>query len=365
MVFLLSGSESVFQSLLGGLTRAGARTLYVVPGTQTILTGLPRRPFTQREADALERRIPDVEIAAPLITLSSVAQLCGATRIVRLIGVLPLNEYVDSLQVANGRFVTDMDQAMGNRVAVVGSRLAEDFPCVRSGASIVVGTRTLRVVGALKPKGQMMLGDFDIAVLVPLRTAEIFHLDASSAHRVILILLEPGAKATDIQLRASSILREMRDLSPGATADFEVVGHTEIMRHVNSIRLIGAAVSFTLTGIGLVIALIGLANSVFAGVVQRTNEIGLLRCVGATRADIRRMFLLETCIIVSFGVAAGTSVGVGALLMCLRLMDMDAIIRPLNLLVPAGLTLLFGVLAAIGPAEYAARLSPLVAVGHE
>jgi hypothetical protein len=104
MVFLLSGSESVFQSLLGGLTRAGARTLYVVPGTQTILTGLPRRPFTQREADALERRIPDVEIAAPLITLSSVAQLCGATRIVRLIGVLPLNEYVDSLQdPAGGR----------------------------------------------------------------------------------------------------------------------------------------------------------------------------------------------------------------------------------------------------------------------
>jgi putative ABC transport system permease protein len=365
MVFLLSGSESVFQSLLGGLTQAGGRTLYVVPSAQAILAGRPPRAFTQRDAELLERRIPDLEMAAPLITLSTVARLCGATRIVRMIGVLPLNEYVDSLQLADGRFITDVDQAMANRVAVVGSRLAADFPCIRSEASIIVGTRILRVVGGLKPKGQMMLGDFDDAVLVPLRTAEIFQPDGGRAHRVILILVRPGAKASDVQLRASSVLREVRGLSPEATADFEVVSHTDVLKNVESVRLIGAAVSLAVAGIGLAIALIGLVNSVFAGVVQRTSEIGLLRCVGATRGDIRRLFLLEAFLILSVGVAVGTAMGVGVLLVCLRLMDIGAVIRPLNLLVPAGLTVLFGLLAAIGPAEYAARRSPSVALGHE
>jgi putative ABC transport system permease protein len=365
MVFLLCCSDSVFEALLGGLERAGGRTLYVVPDVRAAMRSGRQPPLSKRDAALLQTRLDDVEIAAPLITTSSIVRACGRTQIVRLVGVLPLNEVVDSLRIARGRFITDLDNRFTNWVAVLGSGVAKTFPCLLTGTHISVGPRTVRVVGWLRPKGQMILGDFDDAVLVPLTVADVFQPDGAISHRVIMVLVKPGRDAESVKLQVARVLREAKGVPPDADAQFQIVSHTDVMRNVGRVREAGVSASLALSGVGLIIGLIGLANSIFASVLQRINEIGTLRCVGARRRDIRRMFVLEATAMATWGAVVGDIVGVIGVLVCLRFAGVEPVIRPVNVVMPDLLAIGAGVVAALWPAECAARLPPAVAVSHE
>ncbi len=124
-----------------------------------------------------------------------------------------------------------------------------------------------------------------------------------------------------------------------------------------------------LLGLALVIAVLGIANTLALSIVERTREIGLLRAIGMIRRQVRQMIRREAIITALFGallgIVIGTGIGWGVTASLadqgLGSFSLPVIQLGIWLIVAA----LAGILAAVGPARKASRLDVLKAISHE
>ncbi|HVS69153.1 MAG TPA: FtsX-like permease family protein, partial [Mycobacteriales bacterium] len=126
---------------------------------------------------------------------------------------------------------------------------------------------------------------------------------------------------------------------------------------------------YALLALAVIIALIGIVNTLMLSVFERTREIGLLRAVGMTRRQIRGMVRAESVILAIFGAIVGIVIGTGlglALVTALRSQGFTDISVPVpQLLIFLVLAALLGLFAATFPARRAARLDVLQAIAAD
>jgi putative ABC transport system permease protein len=126
---------------------------------------------------------------------------------------------------------------------------------------------------------------------------------------------------------------------------------------------------YALLGLAIVIALIGIANTLALSIFERTRELGLLRAIGMTRAQLRATVRYEAIIIALFGTALGLSVGLffgWSLVHALADMGFKTFVVPTgSLVVVATIAAIAGVVAAVLPARRAARLDVLGAIATQ
>ncbi|MEJ7834284.1 MAG: FtsX-like permease family protein [Nocardioides sp.] len=126
---------------------------------------------------------------------------------------------------------------------------------------------------------------------------------------------------------------------------------------------------FALLGLALVIAVLGIVNTLALSVIERTREVGLLRAIGLSRAQLRIMITLESVVIAVLGALLGVVLGMFfgiSLMYAVRDEGLDVISVPFGQVVLfVVLASVVGVLAAILPARRAARLDVLRAIATE
>jgi putative ABC transport system permease protein len=126
---------------------------------------------------------------------------------------------------------------------------------------------------------------------------------------------------------------------------------------------------YALLGLAVLIALIGIVNTLLLSVFERTREIGLLRAVGMRRRQVRIMVRSEAVILAVFGAVIGIVIGTGmgvALVASLRQQGItDTVVPVSSLLVFLLLSALLGLVAASWPARRAARLDVLAAIAAQ
>jgi putative ABC transport system permease protein len=124
-----------------------------------------------------------------------------------------------------------------------------------------------------------------------------------------------------------------------------------------------------LLAMAIVIALFGIVNTLGLSIYERTHELGLLRAVGMSRTQVKRMIRWESIIIAVFGAVLGIVIGVlfgWALQQALKNEGVSEFVVPVGqLIVYLVLAGLAGVLAAIWPARRAAKLNVLEAISYE
>ena len=178
--------------------------------------------------------------------------------------------------------------------------------------------------------------------------------------QVVAMTVTPDADLAqvraDIQDAAGASNLEIRDQS-----EFKA----EQRKQIN--QLLGFIL--VLLALAVLIAALGIVNTLALSVIERTREIGLLRAVGMGRRQVRRMIRLESVVIAIFGTALGLALGVAlgsAMVTALNDEGIDQLVIPYGQLVlylVAGA--LIGVVAAVWPARRAARLDVLRAVTTE
>jgi putative ABC transport system permease protein len=126
---------------------------------------------------------------------------------------------------------------------------------------------------------------------------------------------------------------------------------------------------YALLALAVLIALIGIVNTLMLSVFERTHEIGLLRAVGMKRRQIRAMIRSESVILAVFGAIIGIIVGTGlgiALAWSLKSQGITDIVVPFSsLLVFLVLAAVLGLIAASWPARRAAKLNVLAAIAAD
>ena len=123
---------------------------------------------------------------------------------------------------------------------------------------------------------------------------------------------------------------------------------------------------FVLLSLSIIVSLFGIVNTLVLTVFERTRELGMLRAVGMTRRQLRRMIRHESIITALIGAALGIPVGIVLALMVGQAIEYPAFTIPVGTLVVfIFAAILAGILAAIFPARRAARLNVLEALQYE
>ena len=215
---------------------------------------------------------------------------------------------------------------------------------------------------------------------VPLKVAGIFSMEPGTGLSNVLTTIDTiegvGMRSTDSFLAV--------DLAPGA--DTAAVKQ-QLDQIVEPLPLVSVAdqheyaaaqaqqldmllyLLYALLGLAIVIAVFGIVNTLGLSIIERTREIGLLRAVGLTRGQVRRMVVLESTTISLLGAALGIGLGLlfgFALQRALAEQGLTELALPwAQLGISAVVALVVGVLAGVWPAARAGRLDVLEAIATE
>jgi putative ABC transport system permease protein len=175
------------------------------------------------------------------------------------------------------------------------------------------------------------------------------------------VKLRPGAKAATAKGQIDQILKDSPEVN--------VLTRSEWIGNSTQFFTLVLTIVQVLLGVAMLIAVLGIINTLVLSVLERTRELGLLRAIGLRRGQVMRMITVESVVISLFGALLGIAVGAGlgaAVVRALKDQGITDLSLPWGLMVGyliAGAVV--GVIAAIIPAIRAARLNVLNAIAYE
>ncbi len=360
VVVLTSLGEAAREYVVHQFVGLGTNVLAVLPGkVETTgamgIFGGTTHDLTIDDAVALQRRCPAVRRAAPVSLGEAPLQFGAAGRHVPVLGTTPDYLAIRDFPVSAGQSLPGGDPHRGERVCLIGRTVQQEVfrDANPLGAAVRIGDWRFRVIGVLGAKGHLMGIDMDDVVLVPVRTA-MRMFDRTSLFR---ILVQAGSPADVVRARAqvAAVLLARHD----GEEDFTLVTQGALLATFNSIfRALTAALA-AIAAISLLEAGIGIMNVMLVSVAERTDEIGLLKAIGARSRQVLALFLAEALTLASIGAAAG--VGFGALVLAAvgaAFPELPATLRLPWLAAAIALALGTGVLFGVVPARRAARVEP-------
>jgi putative ABC transport system permease protein len=250
--------------------------------------------------------------------------------------------------VAPGRITVPDTFAADHRLRV-GSRVPTAFANGRT-ATFTVGAIT---------RGQNGMFGSGASPLLGLSTAERY-LPASQ-DAALYVNAAPGTDPQRLRADLEKALKPYPQVTVRDQADYKKLVSGQISVLLNLV--------YGLLGLAIVIAVLGVVNTLALSVVERTREIGLLRAIGLSRFQLRRMIRLESVVIAVFGAVLGLGLGLVWGLVThqvLALQGLKAFAVPWTTVaaVAAG-SVLVGLVAALLPALRASRMNVLEAIAHE
>jgi putative ABC transport system permease protein len=323
--------------------------------------GSSARKLTIDDARAL-RRLPGVVDAVAAAYGTALVEHGSRGRRVFVCGVTSAVPRVWLMPVAAGTFLPAEDWHRSAPVVVLGPRVrAELFGDANPlGETVRVGEARFRVIGVMKSKGQYLGFDMDDTVFLTVADAmRLFNRSELSEVNLLAVTME---ESEAVAARARRLMVERH----GGKEDVTIVTQKDALTMVDNIMRILTLSVTAIAAISLLVGAIGIFTILWIVVGERIQEIGLVKALGATRAQITAWYLCEAAITAVSGGAAGLAVGMlGAAALGRWVPGLSAHTPPSIVAAAIGTALGVGLAAGIGPAIRAAALDPVEALRNE
>ncbi|GCB51496.1 ABC transporter permease [Streptomyces sp. NL15-2K] len=250
--------------------------------------------------------------------------------------------------LADGGLAMNQDFARDHGVRV-GSRIPVEFQGGRT-TELTVGALADQQSEGFGMQGGLYFGLATLERFAPGGQDSAVYVNASS-----------GTSAGDLRANLERTLDPYPQVQVRDLDDYKELVHDQIAVLLYLV--------YALLGLAIVIAVLGVVNTLALSVVERTREIGLLRAIGLARRQLRRMIRLESVVIAVFGAVLGLALGLVwgvCTQQVLALQGMDALAIPWGTIVAVVVgSAVVGVVAALLPALRASRMNVLAAIAHE
>ncbi len=386
IISLGTGMQQSIESSLGGL---GADIITISPGASRasgmlfggggmrIQGGMPsssgedRENLTKKDVQII-KSVDNVELVQGTVSGRGEIVYLGETASASVEGVDPLVwSMITTSELESGRFLTTSDY----NAVVVGNRIAEDMfkQPLAINRMITIEDRSFKIVGILKESGGGFGGGGDSAVYMPVEAARdilddvgLNEFDSIEIKVADEELVEETMEAIDGRLMLS---RHVTDRTRDYTITSSQAMQETVSETMGSITLFLTAIA----AVSLLVGAVGIANTMFTTVLEKTKEIGIMKAIGARNRDIMMIFLLNAAMVGMVGGVIGITIGsVASSFISLGgtggmggRMGASGLVTPE--LLAMGMFIAVGISVASGiiPAYRASRLKPVDALRYE
>ncbi|MBI4145290.1 ABC transporter permease [Candidatus Woesearchaeota archaeon] len=216
-----------------------------------------------------------------------------------------LIEEIFRLRTATGRLIQQNDRAK----VVLGSNYAEGAVfgrALRAGDRLRINDEPFEIVGVLAKSGQPQV---DNTILAPEDAMRGLYGLPDEVNAIVVQSL-PGQDPEVVGDRIMRELRRFRDVEENRE-DFTVQTSGQLLETLGTVLDIVTAVLAGIAAISLLVGGIGITNTMYTSVLERTNEIGIMKSIGAKNRDIFFIFLIESGILGVAGGLIGIVLGMG------------------------------------------------------
>lgn len=204
---------------------------------------------------------------------------------------------IDPVDIIEGRWLNEVDILQKRKVCVVGENVQEEM--FKPGEKIIgeyirVNGVYYQIVGLIKPISTINInGRTEESIFLPFTTMQVAYNYGNSVH-MLGITAKKGYSATFVEDKVIASLKERHAIAP---IDVQAVGHINLEKQFKmfSTLFIGIQVLTWIVGIGTLLAgVIGVSNIMLVIIKERTQEIGVMRAIGATPRKVISQIIMES-----------------------------------------------------------------------
>lgn len=377
IIIVMSIGESARMLIVKEIQSFGPQNIFINPGHPSgpfdVAGAVLSKSLTEKDVQDLMNKsnVSDAVLVNPSVTAFYSMSYGSETKQATIWGTGADGFVIYNLTLQEGRLFTNEEVNAKANVAVIGKNIAKDVFGLQSsiGEKIKIKDQKFEVVGIFSSENSSLFG-IDDMVVAPYTTVQQklmgirhFHEIAVQASSVSAV---PGM-VTDIE----TVLRNNHNIDDPSKDDFIISTQEDIMNTVNQILDALTVFLALVAAISLLVGGVGVMNIMFVSVVERTQEIGLRKALGATHKDILRQFLFNAVLLTGVGGIIGIITGslftflisvVASYATSLNFPFIFSIQGALlGIFVAGGTGLIFGIF----PARQASQKSPIEALRYE
>jgi len=364
LVALFSIAQGLNEEITSQLS--GSMDIIVV---SPAMAGVTSDNFTKKDLIDI-RNISGVKSVSEQVIWYTNVDYAGNSKMMMINGIDPV-EYkkIFPISLSSGRMLRETDR----NACIIGPNVPNVLgKTVRLNSTLKINGVNYTVVGIIEEQKE---GDVNIfspisssSILISNKEAKT--LFGENIPSQIFVKIEDPQKASIISKEIKTTIDRNHK-----TENFAMVTSISDVQQLYNV-IIGTLELFlgAIMSISLIVAAIGITNTMFMSIMERTHEVGVMKAVGAKNSDILKLFLAETSLISAIGGVVGSILGIAAakiVSIVLPLIGGEAIgrvpmvIDPLVVLTGIIVAIIVGILAGLYPARRASKMSPAEAVRYE
>lgn len=370
IISLLSLSEGLKSTINEQLQSLGGKMIMIMPGgdedffSSMIFGGAKLEKI---DMEAIEKA-EGVDTVIGYSYTGTLARYKTEAKQIAIAGLDPWKKSLEIMTIFQGWDLSDGRWPVKENEILIGLAVAEDIfsKKVKSGSTLTIKGRKLKVVGSLKSLGSKQ---DDSMVYMSMRMYQDITGEKRGTASYAMASLKEGADENVVAKKIEEALEKTRKRRFGTDeADFSVLTSEKMREITGTIMGVIQLVIFLFAGIAIIVGGIGITNSMFTSVRERTREIGVMKALGAKNSAILLIFLFEAGTIGLVGGIIGTSIGI-ILAKVIQLygqsnsmLYFNVSISPGLILFGLGFSFIVGCLSGFLPARSAAKLKPVEAL---
>ena len=373
VIGIISLGDSMQANVQSKLAEMDLTKISITPGYSKASSNMPGPPgmggsstdatLTDKDMRALQG-LDSIQYKEGEISGSEKVKYLGQTATLSITGVDPqVWKYMTTLKTSSGRLLEPADKY----VAVIGSKVANEIFDHNIGINqvITINNKSVRVVGILKEEG---MGD-DSKIYMPIDGAVDLITDAKKdVYDSITVKAKSEDQVDGLLEDIKKRLMISRHINQEKDRDFTLSASKSMASSVTSMTSTMTLFLGAIAAVSLLVGAVGIANTMFTSVLEKTKEIGTMKAIGAKNRDILMIFLFNSGMVGLVGGILGVMLGAIVSAGLQSMMGSMTAGGGLSIaLMVEGLLLAvsIGVISGVIPAYRASKLKPVDALRYE